>query len=59
MVKRADSNTRIVSSNPTRATIKTPLVRKSMGKDLMKSTSLEKIGALSLISAKLEIEYAT
>ena len=32
----------VVSSNPARVTIKTPLVRKATGKDLMKSTSLEK-----------------
>ena len=39
VVKR---NTGVVSSNPARVTIKTPLARKSTGNHLIKSTSLEK-----------------
>ena len=45
----------VVSSNPTRVIIKTPL---ATGNHLIKSTSLEKLRAVSLVSAKLEIEYA-
>ena len=36
-----------------------PLVRKPTGNHLMNSTSLEKLRALSLVSATLQIEYAT
>ena len=39
--------------------IKTPLVRKEIGNHFIKSTFLEKLRALSLVSAWLEIEYAT
>ena len=35
-------DTRVVSSSPTRVTIKTPLVRKVTGNHLIKPTSLEK-----------------
>ena len=52
-------NTGFVSSNPKRVTMKMPLVRKVTVNHLMKSTSLEKLRALSLVSATLEIEYAT
>ena len=41
-----------------RVTIIRQLVRKVMGNHLIKSTSLEKLRAVSLVSAKLEIEYA-
>ena len=34
------------------------LVRKATGNHLVESTSLENLRALSLVSAKLEIEYA-
>ena len=37
---------------------KAPFVRKATGNHLMNSTSLEKLRALSLVSATLEIEYA-
>ena len=40
-------------------TMKTSLVRKATGNHLIKSTSLEKLRALSLVSATREIEYAT
>ena len=40
-----------------RVTVKTPLARKVTGNHLIKSTCLEKRKALSLVSAKLEIEY--
>ena len=39
-------------------TFKTPFVRKAMGNHLMNSTSLEKLRALSLVSAMFENEYA-
>ena len=49
-----------LSSNSTRVTIKRQLVRKATGDHLIKSTSLvKKLRALSLISDKLKIEYAT
>ena len=51
--------TGVGSSNPTRVTIRTPLVTKAIGNHLIKSTSLEKFRALSLASATLQIEYAT
>ena len=52
-------NTRVVSSNPVRVTIKTPLMRrKATGDKLIKSASLEKLRDLSMASATLEIEYA-
>ena len=52
-------NTGGVSSIPPCVTFKTPLVRKAMGNHLIISTSLEKLRAQSLVSATLEIEYAT
>ena len=52
-------NTTVVSSNPARVTIKTPLTRKAKGNHLIKFTSLEKkLNALFLVSATLEIEHA-
>ena len=51
-------NTGVVSSIPPCVTFKTPLVRKATGNHLMKSISLEKLRALSLVSATLEIEHA-
>ena len=51
-------NTAVVSSIHPCVTIKAPLVRKATGNHLIKSTSLEKLRVLSLISATLEIEYA-
>ena len=36
----------VVMSNPACVTVKTPLTRKAAGKDLIKSTSLEKTGSL-------------
>ena len=52
-------NTWVVSSIPPSVTFKTPLVvRKATGNHIMNSTYLEKLRALSLVSAKLEIEYA-
>ena len=48
-----------MSSNPACVTIKTPLLRKATGNHLTKDTSQEKVlRALSLVSAKLKIEYA-
>ena len=52
-------NTGVVSSNPARVTIKTPLARKALGNHLIKSTALEKLRTLPLVSAKFKIEYAT
>ena len=46
-----------VNSVPPCVTMKTPLLRKAMGNHLIKSTSLEKLRALSLVSATLKIEY--
>ena len=52
--------TRVVSSNPTRVTIKTPLVRKAAGNHLIKSTFLEKKRrALSLVSATFKLGHVT
>ena len=42
VVKHTDSNAGVVSSNPARVTMKTPLVRKETVNHFMKSTSLEK-----------------
>ena len=54
------SNPGVVSSSPTPVTFKTPLVRKATGNHLIKSTSLVKrLRALFLVSATLEVEYAT
>ena len=47
-------DTGVVSSNPACVALKTSLGRKAMGNHRIKSTFL-----LSLVSAKLEIEYAT
>ena len=55
----SNNNTGVVSSNPEHVTIKLPLVRKAMGNHLVKSTFLEKLRVLSMVSAKLEIEYVT
>ena len=52
-------NTGVVSSILPCVTLKTPSVRKATGNHLVNSISLEKLRALSLVSAKLEIEYAT
>ena len=52
-------NTGVVSSIPPFVTFKVPLVRMATGNHLMKSTSLDRLRALSLVSATLEIEYAT
>ena len=41
------------------ATINTPMVRNATDNHLMNSTFLEKVNALSLVSATLEIKYAT
>ena len=49
----------VLSLNSARVTIKPPLVRKATENHLMKPTSLVKLTPLSLVSAKLEIEYAT
>ena len=53
------NNTRVVSSNPTRARIITPLVRKAIGNQRINTISPEKFRALSLVSATLEIEHVT
>ena len=45
-------------SNHTRVTIKTPLAKKATGDHPIKSNSLERLRALSLVSARLESEYA-
>ena len=52
-------NTVVVSSIPPCITIKTPLARKATGNPLLKPTSLVKLSSLPLVSATLEIEYAT
>ena len=52
----------VVSSNSTCVTIKAPFVRKAKKNHLNLSASLENtpfFGALSLVFATLEIEYAT
>ena len=41
------------------ATIKTPLARKAAGNHLVKVTFLDRLRAMSLVSATLEIEYGT
>ena len=53
-------NTRVVSSNPTRVTIKAPLVRKANGNHLIKSTSLDKSESpvSGFCLAELEIVFA-
>ena len=48
-----------VSSTPTCVTVRMQLAMKAKGNHLIKSTSTEKLRALSLVSATLEIEYAT
>ena len=48
-----------MSSSPARVTIKIPMAKKAMGDHLIESTSLQKAQSLSLVSATLEIEYAT
>ena len=52
-------NTGVVSSNPALVTRKMPSMRKATGNHLIKSTSLEKLTALSLVSTNLIIEYPT
>ena len=52
-------DTGVISSNPARVTIKMPLTSKATGNHLVKSTFLVKSRALSLVSATIEIEYAT
>ena len=52
-------NTEVVSSIPPCVIFKMLLVRKATGNHRVNSTSLEKLRALSLVSATLEIEYAT
>lgn len=51
-------NSGVLSSNPERVTTKTPFVKKAKGGQFIKSNSLEKPRALSLVSAKFEIEYS-
>ena len=50
-------NAGVVSSNPARVTIKARLLRNATANHLTKSTHLEKLGALFLVSATLKIEY--
>ena len=52
-------NTGVFILIPPCVTTKTPLARKSTGSRLIKSISLEKLRALYLASATLEMEYAT
>ena len=59
VIKHGTHNTGVVSSNPPCITMKTPLARKAMGNNLIKSTSLKILRAWSLVSATLAIEYAT
>ena len=60
MVKHANSQDRVCHFDPSMCHFKTLLVRKATGEHLTNSTSLEKeLRALSLVSATLEIEYAT
>ena len=51
-------NTGVFSWIPPCINFKTPLARKATGNHLMNSISLEKLRALSLVSATLEIKYA-
>ena len=44
VVKHGDSELGVVSCNPVRVTMKTPMARKATGNHLMKSTSLYKTG---------------
>ena len=48
----------VVSLNPACAT-KAQLVTKARGNYLIKSNSLEKLRALSLVSARLKVKYVT
>ena len=48
-----------MSSNPAHVAMKTSSVRKAVRNHTIKSTCLEKLTALSLVSGTLEIEYAT
>ena len=49
-----------MGSNPARVVMKTPFEIKATGSHLLKLNSLErKLGALLLVSATLEIKYAT
>ena len=50
-------NMGFVSLNSPYVTIETPLVKKATELHLMKSSSLEKLRALSRVSAALEIQY--
>ena len=50
--------TGILSSIPPCVTIKTPPVRKTTGNGLIKSTCREKLRALTMVSATLEIKYS-
>ena len=52
-------NTGVVSEIPPCVTVKTPLVKMTTGNYIMNSTSLKELRAMSLVSATLEIEYAT
>ena len=52
-------NTGVVSLIPLCVIVKTPLVSKATRNHLIKPTSLEKLRTLSLVSAKLKIEYVT
>ena len=59
MVKHADSQHRGFQFDSSMYHFKSLLVRKATGNHLMNSASLEKLGVPSLVSATLEIEYAT
>ena len=50
-------NAGVIISNPARVTIKAPLSRTATGNHLVKFTSVQKLRALSLVSAPLDIEY--
>ena len=50
-------STGVVTSNPPRVAINTPLARKATRNHLIKSPFLEKLRALSLISATLEFGH--
>ena len=53
------NNAGVVSSSPAGLPIKTLLVRKATRNHRIKSTCLDKAQCMSLVSAKLETEYAT
>ena len=59
VVKHANSQRRGCLFDSSMYHNKTPWMRKARGNHVIKSTSLENLRALSLVSATLEVEYPT